>query len=147
MNVITVDKLKIYTQLPILQLLSFQGKIEQNQHGTCCFTFRLNDGMKIDELRLFFKESVVEIHELNKEQMIERPLFCGFIDDIKVEKSGGIFSAIVKTVTSSIKLDRKQKMRSFQNGEMTYRDIIEKVMKDYHNAQIIWCLDEDKKNR
>lgn len=145
MNVITVEKLKIHTRLPILHILSLQGKIEQNQHGICCFAFQLNDEVKADELKSFFKESVIKLYEMNKKQMTEHSLYCGLIDDISIERTGDIFRAIVKTVTSSIKLDREQKMRSFQNGEMTYRDIFEKVIKDYQNAQIIWCLDEDKK--
>lgn len=144
MNEITVDRLKIYTQLPILHLLSFKGKIEQNQHGTCEFEFQLNDENNIEEFRIIPEESVIKIYELDKKEKGEYSLFCGLINDINVKKSGGVSSITVKTVTSSIKLDRERKTRSFQNKEMTYRDIIEKVTSDYQNVQIIWCIDEDK---
>lgn len=144
MSVITVDRLKIYTQLPILKLLSFRGKIDQNQHGMCYFKFRLDFETKVDEIRLFFQESIIKVHELDKDQMVERPIFCGLIDDIKVEKFGGFSNIIVKAVTSSIQLDRKLKMRSFQNKKMTYCDVVEKVIEDYQNVQIIWCFNGNK---
>lgn len=145
MKTFIIDKLKIYTRLPVSQLLSFSGKIEMNKHGTCDFVFRLNNEIEMNELRAFSKESLIKIYELNREQKIESPIFCGFVYEVNLKKASGDFSVIVKTVTSSKKLDREQKMRSFQNVEMTYRDIVEKVIKDYENVQVIWGIDGNKK--
>lgn len=145
MSTITVDRLKIYTQLPILHLLSFKGKIEQNQHGVCDFEFQLTDECEIKEFGSIFQESMIKVYELNAEEKTERPLFCGLINDIRFKKVGGVSTVTVKTVTSSMKLDRERKMRSFQNIEMTYHDVVKKVLEGYSDVNVIWCVDKDKK--
>ncbi len=77
---------------------------------------------------------------LNINQVDERNsrrLFSGIVQNIKTTNENGIYCIEIQALTSSSKLDIKEKSRSFQNVNMTYDDLIKEIIKDYSGFTFI----------
>ena len=136
---VKADSLEIETILPVQSLLSLKGKVEKNNHGICCFSFRLAEISQNSDIKSLVCESPIRVKHLNN------MLFSGVINDIKIEKQGDVACISVRAVTNSIQLDREKRNRSFQDTKMTYYEVVKEVVKDNKNIQLIWYLDKNKK--
>lgn len=62
----------------------------------------------------------------------EKKIFVGFIGSISVIRKSGYYQEAVMTLTAkSMLVDGKRKKRSFQDTQMTYEDIMKKVLEEY----------------
>jgi len=74
-------------------------------------------------------KEIVDINEVDESN--SRRLFYGIVQKVKTTNVNGIYYLEIQALTSSFKLDIKEKSRSFQNVDMTYDALIGEVLKDY----------------
>ncbi len=77
---------------------------------------------------------VVSVPEGEGRKMI----FCGRIHSLRIEQMGNGYMAVVEGVTATVLLDREEKCRSFQNVDMTCRELVRTVLADTPGAAVIF---------
>ena len=69
----------------------------------------------------------------------EQVLFIGAIEGVDLKQEGQYAVLTVRAVSCTWEIDIERKSRSFQNLSMTYRDVAEKVLREY-GADMSWNL-------
>lgn len=83
-------------------------------------------------------EDRVEIFSRD-ENGVEEVLFTGVMECVELEEEGQYASISVRALSCTCKMDIERKSRSFQDLSMTYRDVAEKVIREY-GADMSWQL-------
>ncbi|WP_242860860.1 DUF6531 domain-containing protein, partial [Defluviitalea phaphyphila] len=82
------------------------------------------------EINLDDKIKVVNLED-------ENVIFCGSVDDICIKMVNNVYYIEIEAVSYTYDLDIKKKYRSFQDLNMTYRDVIKEVLADYKQVDFI----------
>lgn len=72
-------------------------------------------------------------------------IFNGTVQNIRTSNLNGVYHLEIQALTSSFELDIKEKSRSFQNANMTYEELIGKVLKDYSGHSFTQWVGEGQK--
>ena len=92
------------------------------------------------------KDCKIEVYlnkKIDEKKTIRIPLFDGMIYKSKLQNYGNMgmrFS--LKGKSKSIFLDREEKFRAFQDTEMTFREIVDIILKDYKDKKIKIFMNE-----
>lgn len=68
----------------------------------------------------------------------EKTVFCGYLTELQDHVSSGVHTLEAEVSSYSQKLDLVQKKRSFQEVEMSYAEVAERVLSDYEGAAVAW---------
>lgn len=126
------DEISLETTVPAQTLLELDIEFKENDHGRG----------KIEVLIL------KEFHEMifsssfggDKVTIIGRKdkvMFTGLIEEVEFQVENEFVKAIIYCVSNTILMDKKEKRRSFQNPQMTYAQVVNKVISEYDSAVII----------
>jgi len=112
-----------------------------NEHGTLYFTGEIPESVK-DEyvLKADFGTPVAVVQNKDSETKI---LFNGIIKDIGVKMEGSRYYLSVNAVTGTYLMDIQIKSRSFQDNNMMYSNLVEKITKEHDGGAVIF-MPEDK---
>lgn len=114
-----------------------------NDHARASIVAVVPDGEKDKYINMTKIQTPMEInHEGDSGTTC---LFKGIVTDIEVKAVRGVYYARIEGMSSTFNLDLKLKRRSFQNKEMTYKSLIEEVLKDYSGADYIDVSAKGKK--
>ncbi|WP_250278933.1 phage late control D family protein [[Clostridium] colinum] len=94
-----------------------------------------------DNLKIKGKRSIYE-NEM-KEKLEEIDIFYGVITKIKLNHEGNLYNFEIEAMSYSIMLDLKKKNRSFQDKSLTYRKLIDNIVKE-NNGNTIFIGDDTK---
>lgn len=121
----------------IKNLMNLEIKSSVNNHTRAYIKARLyqGDGTKYNEAT---SENLVEIYR--KGDLV----FKGYIENIKTTAINKDYILEVEAVSQSIKLDDKKFIRSFQDINMTYEQLLEKV---FDGSSIQYIIDSDVKSK
>lgn len=133
MDAITYLELK--TNIMNLQeVIDFEMEYEINEHCYCKITGILNEG----EQEFFVKHiTALSPIEVRIDSEVPIVIFNGIIQKSEIRHIGGIYYLTLNCVSNSFKLDIKKKNRSFQNKNMTYKNIMEKISVEYETSIIL----------
>ena len=81
-----------------------------------------------DSFRVIGKR--IKLEEKSSESIEEFDIFCGVISKIKIDHKGNLYNFEIEGLSYSIMLDFKKKCRSFQDKSITYRNLIEDIVKE-----------------
>ncbi|ATP42412.1 hypothetical protein CSE16_08995 [Solibacillus sp. R5-41] len=87
-------------------------------------------------MKLASSTDLIELYQLKDGQRV-RPLFKGHVAELAIRMVRGIYQIELEALSSSFRLDYKPTSRSFQHVQMTYSDMITKVLTDYPGADVI----------
>ncbi|MED4351062.1 contractile injection system protein, VgrG/Pvc8 family [Schinkia azotoformans] len=78
----------------------------------------------------------IELNQLKDGQVV-RPLFKGMVSELAVRKARDIYYIELEAISHTYRMDIEQKSRSFQQKEMLYTQMIDKIVADYLGADSI----------
>ena len=132
--------IKIEGVFEIQSLLTFEMKVEPNKHGTASFTAILGESVNFHNVIQNVEGQNVKVLELDeKGNPKDRVIFAGVVKDCEVKTKGQYFWIAVNLISATYKLDNEIKSRSFQDGSMTYKKLIEKVLADTKQSGVIFA--------
>lgn len=139
---INSEQLLVKSPIPILSLLEMNIAYDINSHCTLELCAIAEEESYEEILSTNWAEKNISVF---KKENDNEPLFVGVIEKIFCRKENQLLIVEINGINATVKLDRQKKRRSFQNIEMTYNQVVQKVLKDYEGAEVVWCVDADKK--
>ena len=138
-----ITYLELKTNIMNLQeIIDFEMKYEINEHCYCKITGILKEG----EQEFFVKHiTALSPIEVRIEQDIPMVIFNGIIQKSEIRHIGSVYYLTLNCVSNSFKLDIKKKSRSFQNKNMTYKNIMDKIASEYSPSSILDFASNGKK--
>ncbi|QLG37113.1 DNA/RNA non-specific endonuclease [Paenibacillus sp. E222] len=127
---IRLDKLELIQQAGAHGRLSFSGWVDEEWEETIIQKAGSHD-----------RVGFIQIDESGR----ELPLFKGQLHEIKVEATRGIVYVMAVVISHTYELDALQRTKSYQNENLRYLDIVNRVMKGYPEGDYIdFAFDETK---
>ncbi|KAI3344196.1 late control protein D, partial [Clostridium botulinum] len=116
----------LYLKCLIDDTINFQSTIKASTEDEICVYEEIED---IDNESTSSNENTININEVNERN--SKRLFNGIVQNIRTTNINEIYYLEIQALTSSFKLDIKEKSRSFQNVDMTYDALINEILKNY----------------
>ena len=132
------DGINLKTTVPCQSLLELDVEFKENDHGRGRIEVIIPEKYHQTVLNTSFCGDKITV--IGKENKI---LFVGLIEKVDFQKENEFMKAIIHCVSNTILMDRKEKRRSFQNPQMTYAQVINKVISEYGNSSFIWKAGTD----
>ncbi|AQS08721.1 toxin A [Clostridium saccharobutylicum] len=139
-----IHKLRVKSPYELMKIVDIKIENRPNEHGylylKCLidesvnfnFTIKAHTEDKIcvyEEMEDTNDEKIVNINEVNERN--SKRLFYGMVQNIRTTNVNGVYYLEIQALTSSSKLDIKEKSRSFQNVKMTYDALISEILGNY----------------
>jgi hypothetical protein len=145
MNVVTSGNLIISSDLNISEIQEFDMKIEKNCHTAARITGSVPDETGESPAFQKLEGSSITVTEADENgNEISPPIFCGFIKTVSILQEGNGYTAKIQAVSPTDLLDREEKCRSFQNIDMTYKELVRRVLADTANTEVIFRIEDRK---
>jgi|GEM_PF-1139050 len=122
-----------------IEQLTMHQKI--NDHASVSLVIVMNDDKVNNFLNVNLCNRKFIIRDRNHER---RVLFNGVIKSSEVEVVNGVYTAKVEGASHTYNLDIERLRRSFQNNQMTYKELFGLVLQDYTHSDFL-CSDELRK--
>lgn len=143
-NLIAYDNIKLVSPYEIQQLSELKIVKKMNDHVYIYFT-----GIVPEEKKDSYVEKATANDKIEVAQMADgskvRTLFKGLVSNVGIRFVKGVYYIDVEGLSHTCEMDVKLKSRSFQDKNMLYKDIIEKVIKDYSGADFKDCASKGSK--
>lgn len=130
MNYATYQNIFISPFLGIKKIQELEVKNIPNKHATLRVSGEVQSA-DILKQTLEGKEVYISVEEESKK------IFSGIIQRASIQEAGGTFLLQIEATSGTILLDLEEKSRSFQDVSMTYRTLINTVLKDTEHAAFI----------
>lgn len=131
----THEKMLIQGPIEFIHILELSLHTRSNEHGYMSVQGYLNPELALSNSLRNLEGSDFSLFTLQKEDADKlHPAFFGTADLFKVNRTGEVFFAKTHIVGATALLDVELKSRSFQDVNMTYRQVVETVLCDTPNA-------------
>ena len=132
---ITHEKMQVCGPVKFTHILDLSFRMRANQHGVMYLQGYINDASAATDCLQDFEGQDFCLFTLHEPTARERkPTFRGTADKFQVMRRGEVFLAKGKIIGATAELDITLKSRSFQNVDMTYRQVVEEILCDTPNA-------------
>lgn len=142
MNCVTYDKIKVKSQWNIQSLTELEVKIEPNKHGTVLVTGILNNDETEDQLSKEIEKDVIQVIETD-ESGNERIIIAAIACSVEIFQENGLCYIKIEGTSGTSLFDREVKSRSFQNINMTYKELVKQVIGDTPRSDVIFAIGEN----
>ena len=136
------EKVIVESFLPIRNLLQMSIDHQTNEHATFSMQVEI-----IPEAQSFFLNSFFQGQEIkifaNHETGEPTLLFCGRIQSATGEKENQHLYATIDGISYSVELDEWERYCSFQNINLTYQSIVQRVTGEV-GARFVWSVGSDR---
>ena len=112
-------------QYMIKSLKELEMKEKINEHTILHMTALLYDEQEDADIYNTKAGTQITLQQRGEQQQI---LFQGIVKKITIEKQQGVYWLTLEALSNTYLLDIKKSSQSFQNGNMTYIDMIKKVL-------------------
>lgn len=138
---------QIRTNLSMVgEILKFHMKQEANAHGSCVLEGIVSDGCRDDFAKENSSHKRVEITLSHAEEDgKDKVIFAGIIGELSIFQEGTVYRFKMKLYSATFLLDLEKKSRSFQDRNLSYGELIKKIISDYDGGDIIDRLSNGKK--
>lgn len=131
----THEKMLIRGPVEFIHILELSLHTRSNEHGYMTVQGYLNSESAQSSSLRDLEGNDFSLFTLQKEDAGKlQPAFFGTADLFKVNRTGEVFFAKTHVVGATAQLDVELKSRSFQDVTMTYRQVVETVLRDTPNA-------------
>lgn len=134
---ITVGQLQVRCRFTFLSILHCKIHARYGEHTVAEISGTVK-GREALAILSDVTEDKVEIFSRD-ENGVEEMLFTGVMECVELEEEGQYASLSLRALSCTWKMDIERKSRSFQDLSMTYRDVAEKVIREY-DAELSWQL-------
>ncbi len=129
-------------QYTVKSLRELEIKQMLNEHSSMHITALLYDEQKDNDIYDTKAGTQIALEQKNGEQ--NELLFQGIVTKIAIEKKQDIYYLNIEALSNTYLLDIKKVSQSFQNVNMTYIDMIKKVLQPYQGSDVIDNASEGK---
>ncbi|MFI3212246.1 MAG: hypothetical protein R3Y24_02795 [Eubacteriales bacterium] len=143
MSKFNYQNLKISSEITLKHISDINLETVKNEHGK--LTIKGIVDTTEDTIVQIYKHSLNTKFSLYSDDDKLNPIFSGFIEKVSLFKKNGVDYFSIEVFSGSVQLDRKKKKRSFQDVNMTYADVISKILSEYENGYAYCTVGEDKK--
>jgi len=116
------------------QLLDLQMELRPNAHGWAKLSLRLTE--KPDLLKELLYDAKLTIG-YSTEAGATGTLFCGVLEYVDLKRKNQYYELSIDLKTGSVALDREAKWTAYQDGTMTYSQVINCVLAETEKAKTI----------
>jgi len=131
---ITKDNLIITGLDSVMEVNDFWLNIIPNDHVKGIVHLLLKDEISSNGL---FNRSISIKYQKNEQEIV---IFCGLVENYTQKKEGDLYTASLSLISASIILDEKKHIRTFQNGEQTYKSVIRSILEQVPKAEVLFCV-------
>jgi hypothetical protein len=127
---IGLEQIQLISPYGPVQLTDFRISSKPNQHTRVFFCGMVDETQKDSCIEKAGAQDRIEVNLTSAGQKV-RTLFKGVVTQISVKTVRGIYYLEVEALSNTYLLDLKLKNRSFQNLQMSYNELFQKVLADY----------------
>lgn len=128
-------KIIVNSPIEFSKILDIRFDICGNMHGQMIVCGCLPVKCAEQQVTKSFEGQILSISILdNDESKNGTPVFCGTVSKIDIEKNYAFYNVEVTVSSATALLDITPKSRSFQNVEMTFREVVNSVLVDTKDA-------------
>lgn len=138
---LTYQNVRISGVLTLKTLHAFHMESRLNNHARAYISGIVDEEMYAQAFGKQLKGGTVCVYAGDD----TRPLFCGIILDVKITYENDYYGIEIWLISGTYLLDTKKKSRSYQDIEMTYRDVIKQTLADTESADCILTAGRDAK--
>lgn len=142
MSAITVDMLEVQCGLQMRDILGFRIEQCKNNHTLVRITGIISEDEGVSSSLLKQEGSPLTVLAVGEDEPLL--LFGGFINALQITHEGGGYIAVLEGISSTDLLDREEKCRSFQDVDMTYKELVRKVLADTPDTEVIFHITDQK---
>lgn len=126
MAAITYKDLDIQGRIGLKDLYELEILAEPNQHTTAYLRGMLEEGTGTEEIKKLTEKQMLVIK--SKAAGNTGVLFKGYIRKAGVEEQNRYYTVEIEAISSTILLDEEPKQRAYQDKNLTYGQLVEKVL-------------------
>jgi phage baseplate assembly protein gpV len=127
---IGLEQIQVNSPYGLMQLTDFRISSKPNQHTRVSFRGMVDEAQKDSCIAKAGTQDRIEINLTAAGQKV-RTLFKGVVTQIAVKTVRGIYYLEVEALSNTYLLDLKLKNRSYQNLQMSYKELFQMVLADY----------------
>lgn len=127
------DNIQILSPYPVQSLTELTIIKQPNAHATLCYKGIIPEEMADSYIEKAKVGDTIEVIQTGNGKTL-KTLFAGQVASIGVKTVMGVYYLEVEGISGTFNLDIKRKSRSFQNTKMKYRDLVQKVLEEYPEA-------------
>ena len=132
------------SDVEFIDIQEFYSELLPNKHGKAIIGGTINAAKKEEYLASGGKLTQIIAKTYEGKSIV---LFCGIVTSCNIKSNGDVHYMTLGLKTQSILMDGKDHIRTFQNEGVSYRNIIEVIIKDYNNSAFIMTSGDDRKNQ
>lgn len=142
MKAITVDLLDVQCGLAIQYILGFELEQRKNAHTLVRITGILSGDEGESAVSNMLEGTPLTVSAIGEDE--PQLLFGGFVNNLQVTHEGGGYTAVLEGISSTELLDCEEKCRSFQDVDMTYKELVRKVLAGTPETEVIFNITDQK---
>jgi hypothetical protein len=145
MNAVTSGNLIINSILNINEVIEFEMNTKKNCHTLAKLKGYISEDIGVSPILQKLEGSSISVTGIYGDgNEICPPVFCGLINRVSIWQDGNGYTAEIEAVSPTDLLDREEKSRSFQNIDMTYKELVRHVLADTANTEVIFHIEDRK---
>lgn len=141
----THEKLQVHGPINFSHILGLSLSLRGNQHGRMKIQgYLLEESAPRDSIQELAGRNFCLLTPCDPLTNSLKPTFYGTACNFNVNRVGNVFLGETEIVGATALLDAEPRSRSFQNIDMTYRQVVEEILKDTPNASADFSTSADQ---
>lgn len=140
MRAVTAGMIRVECGFAFHDILDFEIREDRNIHTTVRIRGTLSEETGQSPVLQRLEGTQVTVYTEDGEQ--QDSLFCGFLRTLQISREGNGYMAELEGISGTELLDREKKSRSFQDTDMTYKELVRAVLSDTPGAQVIFHMED-----
>ncbi|WP_230875865.1 contractile injection system protein, VgrG/Pvc8 family, partial [Paenibacillus campinasensis] len=130
-------QIRLVSPYEIQSLGTLEIRRHVGEHARLFLTAVLPEEQKDQSVQLKVREEMIQIQETDADGALVRVLFHGRVEQLEITTVRGVYQLRLEAVSHSALLDRKVQSRSYQLGNQSTSELIERVVMAYDGADLI----------
>lgn len=131
----------IETEIPIARILKLEMNHELSEHGILSVRVVIKPEKQSEFIRGHYLRQNIKF--FSDDDPNSSLIFSGQIKTITYQKQDEVITATIEAISYSFKLDEREQHRTFQNPNMSFKELLDEVTKDI-KARYNWQAGADK---
>lgn len=140
MGAVTAGMIRVECGFAFHDILDFEIQEIKNLHTTVKIRGTLPEETGQSPVLQRLEGKPLSVHTDGGEN--QEPVFCGFIRTLQISREGNGYMAELEGISGTELLDREKKSRSFQDTDMTYKELVRAVLSDTPGAQALFHMED-----
>lgn len=123
--------------LPLLNVLECTIEKKVNHHGSAKITGHIEESREKEFMRQLCQEHTWTSVWIIDEEGKKEEIFAGIVEEGQIIQEGGLKLVSLTLIGSTFLLDCEERTRTFQNGEMTYDELLSQTEQEQEASHIM----------